>query len=71
MNISNNITSINNSQSQLNSTANNIANIGSKASVDLAKEIPNLITSEASVGVNSSAIKAQDEMLGSLLDIKA
>ena len=38
---------------------------------DLAKEIPDQITSGGVAKVNASAIKTQDEMLGTLLDIKA
>lgn len=38
---------------------------------DLAKEIPDQIVAEDATAVNASAIKTQDEMFGSLLDIKA
>ena len=38
---------------------------------DLAKEIPDQIIVSNATSVNVTAIKAQDEMLGSLLDIKA
>lgn len=45
---------------------------GSKISqTDLAKEIPNQIVAKEATAVNVTAIKTQDEMLGSLLDIKA
>lgn len=45
---------------------------GSKTSqTDLAKEIPDQIIAQDATAVNVTAIKAQDEMLGSLLDIKA
>ena len=45
---------------------------GSKMSqTDLAKELTSQIVAEDTVAVNVSAIKTQDEMLGSLLDIKA
>ena len=67
MNISNNISSIQTNQSFLNTTAKNIKD----GSGDLSKEIPNLIVADKTNEVNVTAIKAQDEMLGSLLDIKA
>lgn len=38
---------------------------------NLVKEIPNMMVAEKATAVNISAIKTQDEMLGSLLDIKA
>ena len=44
---------------------------GSKRSqTDLSKEIPDQIVIANSVGANVTAIKTQDEMFGSLLDIK-
>jgi len=67
MNISNNMTSIQNNQNFLNATAKSIE----KQSGDLAKDITNLVVAEDVNAVNVTAIKAQDEMLGSLLDIKA
>jgi flagellar hook protein FlgE len=42
-----------------------------KSQTDLAKEIPDQIIAQDATAVNVTAIKAQDEMLGSLLDIKA
>ena len=42
-----------------------------KSQTDLAKEIPDQIVAQDTVSLNTTAIKAQDEMLGSLLDIKA
>lgn len=42
-----------------------------KSQTDLAKEIPDQIIVSNATSVNVTAIKAQDEMLGSLLDIKA
>jgi flagellar hook protein FlgE len=45
---------------------------GSKISqTDLAKELPDQITIGGVAEANVSAIKTQDEMFGSLLDIKA
>jgi len=51
----------------MNQSATNIA--GSNA--DLSKEIPKQIAIEKDVAANASVIKTQDDMLGSLLDIKA
>ena len=42
-----------------------------RSQTDLAKEIPDQIEIESAVAVNVTAIKTQDELLGSLLDIKA
>jgi len=42
-----------------------------KSQTDLAKEIPDQIVVQGATAVNVTAIKTQDEMLGSLLDIKA
>ncbi len=67
MNISSNISSIQSSQVMMNQSATNIA--GSNA--DLSKEIPKQIAIEKDVAANASVIKTQDDMLGSLLDIKA
>lgn len=67
MNISSNISAIQTNQSFLNTTAKSIE----KQSPDLAKDMTNLIVAEDVNAVNVVAIKAQDEMLGSLLDIKA
>lgn len=42
-----------------------------KSQTDLAKEIPDQITAQNATSANVSVIKTQDEMFGSLLDIKA
>ena len=42
-----------------------------RSQTDLAKEIPDQIVAQSATAFNVSAIKTQDEMLGSLLDIKA
>ena len=42
-----------------------------KSQTNLAKEIPDQIVAQAATEVNVSVIKTQDEMFGSLLDIKA
>jgi len=47
-------------------------NTGSiKSQTDLAKEIPDQIVVQGTTAANVTSIKTQDEMLGSLLDIKA
>ncbi|MBU0721756.1 flagellar basal body protein [bacterium] len=46
-------------------------NNSSKSQTDIAKEIPNQIIAEKATALNVAAVRAQDEMLGSLLDIKA
>lgn len=101
MNISNNISSITASQTMLNNSANNVANVNTdkfipnstvmgeksdsvtaytrkaddsgsqKSQTDLSKEFPDQIVAEKTVSANVSTIRAQDEMFGSLLDIKA
>lgn len=42
-----------------------------KSQTDLNKEIPDQIIAQDATAVNVTAIQTQDEMLGSLLDIKA
>jgi len=42
-----------------------------KSQTDLAKEIPDQIIAQDATGVNVAAIKTQDQMFGTLLDIKA
>ena len=42
-----------------------------KSQTDLNKEIPDQIVAQNATAVNVSVIKTQDEMFGSLLDIKA
>lgn len=41
-----------------------------RSQTNLAKEIPNQIIAQNATAANISAIKTQDKMLGSLLDIK-
>ena len=67
MPISNNVSSLQTNQQFLNTTANSIKN----QSGELTKDIPNLIVAEKTNTADVVAIKTQDEMLGSLLDIKA
>lgn len=45
-------------------------NGSAKSQTDLTKEIPNLITNENVLGVNVASIKTQDQMMGTLLDMK-
>lgn len=71
MNIQNNISSLNSYQSTLNTSANNIAKGSANGQTDLAKELTDQIIVQDATEVNATAIKTQDEMLGSLLDIKA
>lgn len=83
MTISNNISSIQASQTLLNTTANNIANsittqTRSKNSegleqsqTDLSKEILNMMIAQRTTEANVSVIKTQDDIMGTLLDIKA
>ena len=67
MSISTNVSSIQANQGFLNATAKSIAN----QSGDLSRDIPNLIIAQNTNAVNVTAIKAQNELLGSLLDIKS
>ena len=46
-------------------------NGSTKSQTDLAKEIPNQIIVQGATATNVTSIQTQDEMLGSLLDIKA
>lgn len=46
-------------------------NGSTKSQTDLAKELPDQIIAQDAVAVNVEAIRTRDEMLGSLLDIKA
>ena len=67
MAITNNVSSIQTNQSFLNQTAANLK----KERPNLTKGMTNLVVAEKTNAVNVTAIKAQDEMLGSLLDLKA
>ena len=78
MNISSNISSIGSHQTAMNNGSSLAANTrvsddnGSQRSqTDLAKELTDQISTENATAVNVTAIKTQDEMLGSLLDIRA
>ena len=63
------ITDNGNSVSAYNVKASDNGSVTSQT--DLAKEIPDEIIAQDAVGVNVAAIKAQDQMFGTLLDIKA
>jgi len=67
MSISNSLSSIQTNQSFLNKTASSIANNKS----NLAQNMTNLIIADKTNALNITAIKAQNEILGTLLDIKA
>ena len=66
-------------QTTLNDTGDSVTASSAKATdngsprsqTDLAKEIPDQIIAQDGVAVNVTAIKTEDEMLGTLLDIKA
>ncbi len=58
-----------NSVTAYNAKADNTGSL--KSQTDLAKEIPDQIIAQDATGANVAAIKTQDEMFGSLLDIKA
>ena len=46
-------------------------NGSARSQTDLAKELPDQMIAQDGVAVNVTAIRTQDEMLGTLLDIKA
>lgn len=46
-------------------------NGSTKSQTDLAKELPDQIIAQDAVSVNVSAIRTRDEMMGTLLDMKA
>ncbi|WP_373002309.1 flagellar basal body rod C-terminal domain-containing protein [Sulfurimonas sp.] len=65
-------TRMSSNESSVSANTRKADNTGSKTSqTDLAKEIPNQIIAQDATAVNVTAIKTQDQMLGSLLDIKA
>jgi len=72
MNISNNVNAIQTNQQMMDKSATNVANINTpNSNVDLSKEIPTQIVAQDVESANVSAIKTQDDMFGSLLDIKS
>jgi len=65
-------TTISSDASSVKANSNKADDTGSSRSqTDLSKEIPDQIVVEKATAVNVSAIKTQDEMFGTLLDIKA
>jgi flagellar hook protein FlgE len=62
---------LNTQQQRFTAAANTIAQAGTGAEVDLAKESVNILTAKTLFKANISVIKTQDQMLGSLLDILA
>ena len=72
MNISTNINSIYNNQSIINTSADRIAQSSMQGSTtDLAQEIPKQMIAQKAVEADAVSIKTQDDVLGTLLDIKA
>jgi len=72
MNISSNISSIQNTQTMMNQSAVNVSNISQENSqTDLAKEMTDQITFQNTTSADVTAIRTEDEMLGTLLDLKA
>lgn len=69
MNISSNISSMQSHQQMLNVNASNVANVNSNT--DLTREIPSMMVSQRATEVNTAPIKTQDQMIGTLLDMKA
>ena len=62
----------NNDNNSVNATVREGQDNGSlKSQTDLAKEIPDQITSVGVAEANATAIRTQDDMLGTVLDIKA
>ncbi len=67
-----NSTNITNSGKSVTANTRQADDSGSlRSQTDLAKEIPDQIIAQDVTAFNVTAIKAQDEVLGSLLDIKA
>ncbi len=87
MNISSNIASLQANQTFMNTNANNIANVNTdgfipqstqitdngstKSQTNITKEITDQVIISGVNEANVSAIRTQDEMFGTLLDIKA
>ena len=65
-------TKIDNTDKSVTANLSKATDTGStKSQTDLAKEIPNQIIAEDAIALNVNVIKTQDDILGSLLDIKA
>lgn len=64
-------TAMNDNSGSVQANSRKADDTGSRMSqTDLAKEFPDQIITDKATSVNVSAIKTQDEMFGSLLDIK-
>ena len=78
-NTSHNIANVNSKEfsaisSNLSEGSEGSVNLQSKSSnegTDLNKEMPNLIVGEKGHSANAKSVKTQDEMLGTVLDLKA
>ncbi|MCD6174046.1 MAG: hypothetical protein J7J96_09730 [Sulfurimonas sp.] len=65
-------TKIDNTDKSVTANLSKATDTGStKSQTDLAKEIPRQIIAQDIVALNANVIKTQDDILGSLLDIKA
>ncbi len=65
-------TTLNDNSTSVSATTTRASDNGSpKSQTDLAKELPDQMIAQEGVAVNVTAIKTQDEMLGTLLDLKA
>lgn len=83
MTINTNANAMINYSAQVDRTSNNIANVNTdgfvpqgqvdngseRSQVDLAKEIPNMIVEQNAFDAQAPAIKTQNDMMGTLLDI--
>lgn len=69
--ISSNVSSLMSNQTYMNNSAHNVANVNTeKSQTNLVKELTDQITIEKVAESNAKTIRTQDEMLGSLLDIR-
>lgn len=64
------ITETQNGATQANTTLST-DNSSEKSQTNLAKELTDQVTIEKTAGANAQAIRTQDQMIGSLLDIRA
>jgi len=69
--INNDITSENNIDIEDKVSINSIENSNNAEEVDIAKEIISMNLSEISYQANAKTIKANDDMMGTIIDIKA
>jgi flagellar hook protein FlgE len=71
MNITANISSIQYQQDLFNQSAQRVGSSAINPKVDLAKEIPDQMIAQKSIESNIVAIKTDDEMMGTLIDMRA